>query len=306
MRNRLISTFILLVAAMALAPAASAQGVIVHKKNGSTIKVPYAELDSITTYDYNENPGQEIAEGVRTFEVNGVSFNMVYVGGGSFTMGATQEQYNGYTPDADEKPEHMVTLDSYYIGETEVTQALWYAVMGYKPTGDGSQWSSSYGVGDNYPAYYISYTDCQTFINKLNQLTGETFRMPTEAEWEYAARGGNKSEGYIFSGSNNIGDVAWYTGNSGSISHIVGTKAPNELGLYDMSGNVWEWCSDWYGNTYYSQSGGTTNPTGPSSGSDRVRRGGSWCANASYCRVANRNLNGPFHRGSNLGLRLAL
>ena len=149
----------------------------------------------------------------------------------------------------------------------------------------------------------VSWEDCQTFISKLNSLTGKKFRLPTEAEWEFAARGGIKSKGYKYSGSNTLGDVAWYGDNSVNKTHDVGTKNPNELGLYDMSGNVWEWCNDWW--RYYSSSP-SNNPTGPSSGTDRVSRGGSWLNDASYCRSSNRNYGTPGNRDHNLGLRLCL
>ena len=236
------------------------------------------------------------------FTVKGITFSMILVKGGTFTMGATAEQTGA---ESDESPAHQVTLSDYYIAETEVTQGLWKAVTGYSPTSGGSSWSSSYGIGDNYPAYYISYEDVQSFITKLNAQTGVTFRMPTEAEWEYAARGGKKSKGYLYSGSNTIGNVAWYTDNSGSKTHPVATKAANELGLYDMSGNVWEWCSDWYSSSYYSSSP-QNNPTGPSSGSNRVFRGGSWYYYASSCRVAARYNGSPSRRNSYyLGMRLA-
>lgn len=235
------------------------------------------------------------------FTVDGVKFSMILVEHGTFTMGATPEPENPYDS---EKPAHQVTISQdYYIGETEVTQALWQAVTGYVPTTNGSHWSSNNGLGDNYPAYNISYDDVQDFITKLNAKTGKTFRMPTEAEWEYAARGGKKSKGYQYSGSNTIGDVAWYTDNSSSETHQVKTKAANELGIYDMSGNVYEWCSDWYGS--YSSSS-VTDPTGPTSGSHRVYRGGSWCNRAGDCRVASRNLNSPSYRNGHLGVRLAL
>ena len=190
------------------------------------------------------------------------------------------------------------------MGETEVTQALWYAVMGQKPTSDGSAWSDTKGLGDNYPAYYISWNDCQGFISKLNQLTGLTFRLPTEAEWEYAARGGHKATTQtLYSGSDTIDDVAWYASNSSSSTHPVAGKAANVLGLYDMSGNVWEWCNDWYGS--YS-SGAQTDPTGPSSGSFRVLRGGNWGDGATYCRVAFRNEGSVTGRIVLNGMRLAL
>ena len=156
---------------------------------------------------------------------------------------------------------------------------------------------------DSYPAYFISYEDVQSFITRLNSLTGENFRMPTEAEWEYAARGGNKSKGYTYSGSNTIGDVAWYYDNSSDKTHTVKTKAANELGIYDMSGNVNEWCSDWYGT--YSNSA-QTDPTDPTTGTLRVSRGGSWFNNASYCRCAYRFSQTPSNRFYNLGVRLAL
>ena len=230
---------------------------------------------------------------VRTYTVKGVSFDMVSVKGGSFTMGATSEQ--GSDAFSDEKPTHKVTLSDYMIGKTEVTQELWKAVMGSNP---------SNFKGNNLPVENVSWHDCQKFIKKLNSLTGLNFRLPTEAEWEYAARGGNKSKGYKYSGSNDIGSVAWYTSTTNdSGTKPVATKSPNELGLYDMSGNVWEWCSDWYGS--YSSSS-QTNPKGPSSGSDRVNRGGSWSNYARNCRVSNRDYNYPDFRHFSLGLRLAL
>ena len=227
------------------------------------------------------------------FTVNGVSFEMVRVEGGTFRMGATSEQGDGAWDF--EKPVHSVTLSSYYIGKTEVTQALWRAVMGSKP---------SYYKGADLPVERVSWDDCQKFIQKLNTLTGRNFRLPTEAEWEFACRGGNNSRGYKYSGSNNLGSVAWYYGNSGGKSHPVATKAPNELGIYDMSGNVWEWCSDWYADyTSYSQ----TNPTGSLSGSHRVYRGGGLSdCDARFCRSSFRSNDIPTYRIYFLGLRLAL
>ena len=226
-----------------------------------------------------------------SFTVNGVSFAMVPVAGGTFTMGATSEQ--GTNIDSNEKPTHQVTLSSYMIGKTEVTQALWRAVTGETP---------SYFRGDNLPVEQVSWDDCQKFITKLNALTGKNFRLPTEAEWEYAARGGNMSQGYKYSGSNEIGDVAWYDNNSGNKTHSVATKAPNELGIYDMSGNLWEWCSDWYGS--YSSTA-QTNPTGPDSGSNRIIRGGSWGHDLLDCRVAIRGAIGQTSSSIGFGLRLA-
>ena len=223
---------------------------------------------------------------------DGISIDMVRVEAGTFTMGATAEMKD---PWDNEKPTHRVTLtNDYYIGKYEVTQALWQAVMGNNP---------SYFKGDNLPVEKVSWDDCQEFISKLNRLTGKTFRLPTEAEWEYAARGGKKSRGYQYSGSSNISDVAWYEDNSGSKTHAVGSKQANELGIYDMTGNVWEWCHDWYGK--YSSSS-QTNPTGATSGSIRVNRGGSWGSSAGLCRSSFRNYNSPDSRSVNLGLRLIL
>ena len=231
--------------------------------------------------------------------VNGIVANLLKVDGGTFQMGS--ENWTDW-----EKPVHSVTLSGYYIGETEVTQALWEAVMGttvrQQRNKADTSWSI-YGEGDNYPMYYISWNECQDFISKLNQKTGRRFALPTEAQWEFAARGGNKSRGYEYSGSNNIDEVAWYWDNSSEQTHPVGTKMANELGLYDMSGNVWECCSDWYGD--YSSSS-QTNPTGASTGSSRVLRGGSWSDNASFCRSAFRIDNYPDTRSRSHGFRLVL
>ena len=226
------------------------------------------------------------------FELKGVTFEMVYVPGGTFTMGATAEQ--GDDAYDWEKPAHSVTLSGYYIGKYEVTQAQWRAIMGNNP---------SYFKGDNLPVEQVSWNDCQAFIRKLNELTGKKFSLPTEAQWEYAARGG-KSGGTKYSGSDNIGNVAWYEDNSGDRTHPVGMKKPNSLGIYDMSGNVWEWCQDWYGDySSYSQ----TNPTGPDSGwSYRVYRGGCWFSLARVCRVSIRSGYAPGSRYSDLGFRLCL
>ena len=202
-------------------------------------------------------------EKIIEFNVDGVKFSMVEVEGGTFTMGATEDQGND---DLDEeKPIHEVTLSSYCIGQTEVTQELWQAVMGDNP---------SKFKGAKRPVDCVSWDDCQEFIRKLNEKTGKNFRMPTEAEWEYAARGGNRSQHYKYSGSNDADDVAWCgqaLEDKVEGTHDVATKRPNELGIYDMSGNVYEWCSDWYGD-YNSSS--QTNPQGPSNGSDRVSRSG--------------------------------
>lgn len=225
--------------------------------------------------------------------VSNVSFDMVYVKGGTFQMGVTSEQ--GDDAYDYEKPVHSVTLSDYYIGKHEVTQGLWKAVMGSNP--------SNFANGDNYPVETVSWNDVQEFLSKLNQLTGKKYVSPTEAQWEYAARGGEKSQGYKYSGGNDIGKVAWYNGNSKSSTHPVGTKKANELGIYDMSGNVDEWCQDWY-DDYSSEA--ETNPTGPESGSLRVMRGGSWTDDAGHCRVSNRGGHSPGNRYYYYGFRLVL
>ena len=221
----------------------------------------------------------------KVYTANGVSFKMIAVRGGTFQMG-NDDGYNAV---------HQVTLSDYFIGETEVTQELWSAVMGSNPSG--------FTGNMQRPVEQVSWNDCQAFISKLNELTGEAFRLPTEAQWEYAARGGNQAQGRLYSGSDAIDDVAWYKSNSSSTTNPVKTKAPNELGIYDMSGNVYEWCSDWKGS--YS-SAAQTDPTGPATGSARVIRGGGWGNIAKGCRVASRCCGGtPSYSFSDLGLRLA-
>lgn len=257
------------------------------QREQTAVEKPATELAVVSTSPVSDTSGEDR----KVITVGNVSFTMIRVDGGTFTMGATSEQ--GSDAFDNEKPAHQVTLSPYYIGETEVTQALWEAMMGKNP---------SNFKGSNKPVEKVSWDDCQEFIRKLNQNTGLSFRLPTEAEWEYAARGGKKSLGYKYSGSNTLGNVAWYDDNSGSSTHDVKTKQANELGLYDMSGNVWEWCSDWYG-SYDSSS--QTNPKGSASGSNRVRRGGSWGNIWWFCRVSNRIVT-PGFRNYSLGLRLAL
>ena len=218
--------------------------------------------------------------------------NMVYVSGGTFIMGATSEQ--GSDAEDDEKPVHQVTLSSFSTGRYEVTQEEWEAVMGSNP---------SHRKGAKHPVENVSWNDCQEFIRKLNALTGKQFRLPTEAEWEYAARGGNNSRGYKYPGSNDIGSVAWYWRNSNHQTHPVGQKAPNELGLYDMAGNVMEWCNDWFG-AYGSSP--QTNPKGPSNGSFHVFRGDSWIPGYSDHNVSGRSYGEPDYRFRDRGFRLAL
>lgn len=245
-----------------------------------------------------KNDSPDVLGGDLTFTVNGVSFVMKYVEGGTFWMGAQSENPNepsyDYFASSSEKPVHSVTVSTFYMGETEVTQSLWIVVMGENP---------SYCRDNDLPVERVSWNDCLEFVHKLNQMTGENFRLPTEAEWEYAAHGGNLSKGYIYSGGNDIGKVAWYGNNSDMVTHTVKTKQPNELGLYDMSGNVWEWCSDWFDN--YSESS-QINPRGPSIGTHRVLRSSSLASSTGGCSITNRDFDIPDAKDSRYGLRLCL
>lgn len=254
----------------------------------SIIEVSMAEsLPSI------EESVSSLKTGPQEFTVNGVSFRMIQVLGGAFTMGATIEHIE--EAEDDEKPAHKVSLSNYYIGQTEVTQALWEAVMGSNP--------SEFILDAKCPVENVSWDDCQLFIQKLNALTGENFRLPTEAEWEYAARGGSNSAGHKFAGNANIEKVAWYDEISDGKTHPVAKKNPNELGLYDMSGNVSEWCYDGYDkySSIYQQ-----NPKGLATTSNRIYRGGSWDDFSGFCRVSYRNYDVSSTRSSYVGLRLAL
>ena len=266
----------------------------VHKLVFRSIIYPeLSEVVKIKVKNFNSEIKMDVKiVGGDTFTVKGVTFEMVYIEGGEFTIGETAEQEDDANDN--EKPAHKVSLSNYAIEKFEVTQALWTAVMGSNP---------SYFKEDNRPVECVSWNDCQEFLQKLNELTGKNFRLPTEAEWEYAARGGNKSKGYKYSGSNDIDEVAWYDGDIGSQTHPVGKKKPNELGIYDMNGNVWEWCNDWYGD-YTSTS--ANNPTGPSFGSCRVYRGGSWHSGARNCRVSIRGRSIPDYRDNHIGFRLVL
>jgi len=218
---------------------------------------------------------------------------MVFVKGSSnFKMGCVVEQGDACNPD--ETPYFYVNLSDFSIGKYEVTQAQWMEIMNDNP---------SVFKGDNLPVENVSWEDVQEFIRKLNVKTGKNYRLPTEAEWEYAAEGGILRKGYKYSGSNQVDAVAWYSGNSDGKTHPVGSKQPNELGIHDMSGNVWEWCSDWYGS--YSNTG-KTNPAGPSTGTGRVSRGGGWYLNEEHCRSTRRNSDLPQNKYGNLGFRLVL
>lgn len=271
----------------------------------------YGELRMFTT----ENYGQEI-ESITISVNSNTSFKMMKVVGGEFLMGAQHIDPNGsnYNENAQdcESPVHNVLLDDYYIGETEVTQELWKSVMGNNPSedieGGINNPSYDYLVGNKKPVVNISWDDCQEFIQRLNDITGMKFRLPTEAEWEYAAKGGLNTNDYIYSGGNDIDDYAWYIGNSQfplRYYHNVKTKMPNELGIYDMSGNVLEWCQDWYDANYYVHSP-ENNPDGPMSGSYKVTRGGSFMLHESICRVTCRLYDNLSNANNNIGMRLVL
>jgi formylglycine-generating enzyme required for sulfatase activity len=215
---------------------------------------------------------------------------MVFVAGGNFKMGSK-------TGGSDKKPAHVVWLDDFYIGKYEVTQAQWKAVMN-----DDGHLNFFEGYPD-CPVERVSWLNVVQFIIKLNALTGEKFRLPTEAEWEYAARGGNKSRAFKYSGSDSACDVAWRNDNAENMTHPVGLKKPNELGIFDMSGNVWEWCLDWYDESYYSVSPGK-NPAGPPTGLERVIRGGSWFQDSSGLNVTDRKAVNPEWQLGFVGFRL--
>ena len=267
----------------------------VSNVNDAVQSIPSTSPSQSTTIISDNSSSTSVTFGASEISIpvkNGICIEMVKVEAGTFMMGATSEMKN---PDSDEKPVHQVILSNdYYMGKYEVTQALWQTVMGSNP---------SYFKGDNLPVEQVSWNDCQEFISKLNGITGRKFRLPTEAEWEYAARGGKQSNGYRYSGSNHISDVAWYDRNSERKTYPVGTKQVNELGLYDMSGNVCEWCQDWYGS--YSNSS-QTNPAGVFSGSRRVGRGGCWGYYEWYCRLSYRCSYPSDFRNYDLGFRLVL
>ncbi len=275
MKRTVILTLLAVVAIIGAQAQTEKNYMLVKKSDNTMLKMPIDEINGFSFVNQ------------KTFTVNGVEFRMIKVVGGTFQMGKGSDGW------ADRGPVHNVTLSDYYIGETEVTQELWQAVMGSNP---------SNFKGAKLPVETVSWEDCQTFIVRMMSLTGHTFRLPTEAEWEFAAKGGNLSEDYAYSGSNQVTDVAWYLNNSQDKTHDVATKAPNELGLYDMSGNVFEYCQDW--SAVYS-SEDQTNPTGPSSGTERVRRGGSWRqTSACVCNV--RNSISPSSKANDRGFRLAL
>jgi len=253
---------------------------------GNMIDLTIVFQYKISEQQDTSNGTSEIEEGEDFTEtISGLNMTMVFVKGGSFKMGSN-------SGNNDEKPEHSATVNDFYIGRTEVTQAQYKIVTGSNP---------SYNNGcPTCPVERVSYNEAQNFIIKLNQLTGKTFRLPTEAEWEYAARGGNSSNGYKYSGSDTLDAVGWYENNSNNSTNQVAKKRPNELGIFDMSGNVWEWCNEWYKG--YPGSTGITDYTG----TFRVNHGGAWSCGEADCRVSNRNSGNPNDRGISVGIRLAL
>ena len=276
-------------------------------QNATNKKLSWESSDpNIATVDNGKVTGIAIGEvqitaisedGGRTAKCNvyviqPIKPEMVWVEGGTFTMGCTDEQ--GEDCRDTEKPSHKVTLSGFYIGKYEVSQKEWKSVMGKNP---------SLRKGDDLPVESVSLNDIQQFIQTLNATSGKNYRLPTEAEWEYAARGGNKSEGYKYSGSNDANAVAWFYENSGGNLHSVGTKKSNELGIYDMSGNIFEWCSDWYGNYTADPQ---TNPPGPTTGLYRLIRGGSIQYNSAFCRVSARLDAYSNYSGEVVGFRLVL
>lgn len=271
--------------------------IIENKRQTDTSNSDKDTIQHTSDFNTNVNPDDSTVLNVMA---NGVSFNMIKVAGGDFHMGAQSNMFSGnFDSNAveDEAPVHRVVLSDYYIGETLVTQSLWQAVMGKNP---------SFFQNDDSPVERVNWYDVQQFLKILVKITGMNFRLPTEAEWEFAARGGKKSNGHKYSGSDSMDLAGWYSGNSNGITHSVKQQACNELGLYDMSGNVWEWCNDWYG-TYEAYSNYyQTNPTGPQDGKDKVLRGGSWGNDADYCRVSTREHFSPDNRYKNYGFRLAL
>lgn len=247
---------------------------------------------------------------VSTYQVNGVQFNMVEVDGGRFKMGAQSQDQEKRNYDSQaydyEGPVHSVVVGDFKIGETEVTQALWKAVMK-----DSSSWNKENGIGDSLPAYFISYEDALSFIAALNdslnntkQLPkGKKFMLPTEAQWEYAAQGGKKGSFHLYAGSNELDEVGWFSENSEGKLHAVAQKKQNQLGLYDMNGNVWEWCSDFYGN--YDKNI-KFNPKGPDNGKTHILRGGGFGYDAHGARNTCRGYNVAKYKDRNLGFRLVL
>ena len=267
--------------------------------NNSSNNSSYSSSSGSSSYSSQYSTSNRQSDYLET--AYGLNMKMIFVEGGIFTMGATAEQ--GSEADYDEYPAHEVELSSYYIAECEVTQAQWQAVMGTSIYQQRDKADSSYhmrGVGSNYPMYYVSWYEAQEFCQKLSIATGRTYLLPTEAQWEYAARGGNQSKRYKYSGLHQLSAVGWYDDNSGDSTHPVGQLRANELGIKDMSGNVYEWCSDYYSS--YS----STKQYDPLCGSGKyaVLRGGCWNNSASRCRVSNRSNDTPSDRDNYYGFRV--
>ena len=258
------------------------------KRNNSS-----KELYSTST-QLNDDDSQEHLNRTKNLILKDLINNMVLVAGGSFMMGCSNEHINNC--DKDERPANRVVIGSFKICKFELTRSQWLAVMGKN--------RSTFDSCNQCAVSGVSWNDIQVFIKRLNKMTGKHFRLPTEAEWEFAARGGIFSRGFLYSGSNDLDSVAWFERNSDLGVKQVGQKKSNELGLYDMSGNVWEWCSDWFGENYYSESI-VDNPRGPMYGKDRVVRGGSWIVGPRNHRVSYRARESPDKRESYLGFRLA-
>ena len=239
----------------------------------------------------------------RVFTVNHIPIKMVFVKGGDLELGCVAERDDSCK--AKEVPSHNVTLTDFYIGETEVTQAQWKAVM-------GSDNNPSYWKGNTLPVERVSWVECHRFVTRLNKYLakelpeGYHFALPSEAQWEYAARGGLKSAGTRYAGSNDLKQIAWFYDNSSQHTHDVRIKTANELGIFDMSGNVWEWCEDWYDENFYAENTEWNNPMNEQETSYRVQRGGSWNYAAPYSRCANRDYGSIHTRYEDCGFRVAL
>ena len=301
-----MKSIIIMLMSCLVAVTVSAQGIIrrpAATKPKPTVRKPQSRGSSVVrpkpAQPKKADPINSLAEPLRS-HLKKLMADMVLVEGGTYMMGNPDRDRNDeYAKDVP----HEVTLSSFYICKYEVTEALWTAVMGSNPSRDK--------LGDNYPVERVNWYDCQDFVEKLSELTGRHFRLPTEAEWEYAARGGKRSRGYRYSGSYALDEIGWHVGNAHYYKREVGTKKPNELGLYDMTGNVCEWCQDKLDTEYYHHSP-SINPQGPDRSTykdNRCFRGGSFCDEEKYdeLKVYTRNTGmPPEEKYGHLGLRLAM